>query len=172
MSRVALTSLLVVSAVGLSMLLEALLSAHNERALRRRGAIEPDGDVFRTMRIAYPLAFVAMGIEGAFHRSLDERLVVCGLAVFLAAKALKLWAVISLGPRWSFRVLVLHGAPLVAHGPYRMLRHPNYIAVLGELAGIALTLSAPLTGILALGWFGWLLRRRIDVEERALGLRS
>ena len=74
----------------------------------------------------------------------------------------------SLGPRWSFRVLVVPGAPLVTSGPYRWMRHPNYVGVMGELAGVAIALSAFITGTLALVTFAWILVRRIKVEERAL----
>jgi methyltransferase len=74
----------------------------------------------------------------------------------------------SLGERWSFRVLVLPGAPLVARGAYRFLSHPNYIGVAGEIAGAALLMGGPRTGVLFTILFGWLMLRRIKVEERAL----
>ena len=85
------------------------------------------------------------------------------------AKALKYWAIASLGPRWTFRVLVPHDAPLVTSGPYMRLRHPNYVAVIGELAGFAILVGAIATGILSVAGFGVLLWRRIVVEEQALG---
>ena len=94
------------------------------------------------------------------------------MTLFLASKALKTWAVVSLGRRWTYKVLVLPGAPLVTHGPYAFLRHPNYVAVLGELVGMALTMGAVLTGPAATAFFGWLLWRRILAEERALGMRE
>ncbi len=68
-------------------------------------------------------------------------------------------------------MLVPPGAPLVAAGPYRWLRHPNYLAVAGEIAGAALLVGAFVSGALVLVGFGWLMRRRIAVEERALGRR-
>lgn len=148
---------------------EAVLSRVNEASLRRRGAIEPEGDVYRTMQWAYPVSFIAMAAEGALWGPAPRELLLTGLAVFGAAKALKLWAITSLGERWSFRVLVLPGQPLVATGPYRWMRHPNYLAVVGEIVGVALTVRAPVTGLLALVGFGWLMRRRIAVEDRALG---
>jgi methyltransferase len=65
-------------------------------------------------------------------------------------------------------VLVLSGAPLVTQGPYAFVRHPNYIAVVGELLGMALLVGARVTGPLASVLFSLLLARRIRVEDRAL----
>ena len=58
---------------------------------------------------------------------------------------------------------------LIARGPYAMFRHPNYLAVVGEIVGMALVVSAPVTGLLSFVGFGWLLTRRMAVEDRALG---
>ena len=148
---------------------EAALSAFNERQLRARGAVEPSGDVINTMRLAYPLSFVAMGIEGAISGPAPREVLMWGLALFGFAKALKLWAIASLGPRWSYRVLVLPGAPLVTSGPYRFLSHPNYLAVVGEIVSVAMIVWAPITGVLAAIGFGALMVARIRIEDRALG---
>jgi methyltransferase len=148
---------------------EAALSGHNAAVLIARGAVEPPDDVYATMRWAYPLGFVAMGLEGAITGPAPANVLAAGLVVFGVAKALKAWAIASLGPRWTFRVLVPPGGMLVTRGPYRLLRHPNYLAVVGEIAGVALTVWAPITGALTLVGFGWLLQRRIAVEDRALG---
>ena len=147
---------------------EAVLSAFNERQLRAKGAIEPPGDVIAMMRVAYPLAFVAMGIEGALAGPAPRDVLMYGLALFGLAKALKLWAISSLGSRWSFRVLILPGAPLVTTGPYRFISHPNYVAVVGELASVAMIVWAPLAGVLATIGFGWLMIKRIRIEDAAL----
>ena len=72
--------------------------------------------------------------------------------------------------RWTYKVLVVPGAPLVASGPYRWVRHPNYVGVLGELIGVAVLLGAWITGPLVVIFFSWLLRRRVQAEERALGI--
>lgn len=164
-------ALFTVTAVLLLMAGEAVLSRVNETALREQGAVEPPGDVYPVMRWTYPLAFVLMAVEGAVTGPPPRGVLLAGLVVFGGAKALKLWAIASLGPRWSFRVLVLPGTPLVTSGPYRWLRHPNYLAVVGELAGVALTVWAPWSGVLAVVGFGALIWRRLAVEERALGRR-
>lgn len=148
---------------------EAILSSFNERQLRARGAIEPEGDVIDVMRFAYPGAFLAMGIEGALTGPAPANLLVGGLALFGVAKALKVWAIASLGGRWSYRVLILPGVPLVTTGPYRFISHPNYVAVVGEIVSVALIVWAPFTGILSAITFGYLMVARIRVEDRALG---
>jgi methyltransferase len=158
-----------VVAVILVMAGEAALAAHNERALRAKGAIEPAGDVYPLMRWAYPASFVAMAVEGAVTGPSPPDVLASGLALFGLSKALKIWAISTLGLRWTFRVLVLPDAPLVAHGPYALVRHPNYVAVVGEIVGVALIVWAPVTGPLAVLGFGTLLLRRIAVEDRALG---
>lgn len=163
-----LTLVLVVLAF-VPMIAEAALSARNERRLRAAGAIEPPGDVFAAMRIAYPACFAAILLEGWLRSAGSARLTVAGAAVFVAAKGLKYWAIASLGTRWTFRVLVPPKAGLVSSGPYRFLRHPNYAAVAGELLGIALMAAAPLAGTIAIVGFGGLMLARVRVEERALG---
>jgi methyltransferase len=94
---------------------------------------------------------------------------VAGIAVFAIAKVVKFWAITTLGERWTYKVLVLPGVPLVTGGPYRFVRHPNYVGVVGELVGMALITGARVTGPLGLILFSWLLMRRIQAEERALG---
>lgn len=148
---------------------ELLLSQYNTAALVARGAAEPADDVLPIMRIAYPGGFIAMAIEGALTGPAPFTVIAAGLAIFGLAKALKSWAISTLGPRWTYRVLVPPNAPLVAAGPYRYLRHPNYLAIYGEILGAALIVRAPVTGVLFLVGFGWLIRRRIAVEDRALG---
>jgi len=162
---VASTSLL---AVLLVMGAELVLSRRNEERLRAQGAWEPPVDVYRTMRWAYPSAFALMAVEGAAIGPEPGPVTIAGLAVLIASKLLKGWAIASLGPRWTFRVLVVPG-PLVTRGPYAFARHPNYIAVVGELVGMALLVGARVTGPLAVVLFSLLIRQRIRVENRALG---
>lgn len=158
----------IAAAVFAFLLVETARAAANERAQRARGGHEPSGDVYTIMRIVYPGAFLAMFAEGALRGPAPATAVLAGAVVFAAAKALKWWAIVSLGPFWTFRVIVVPGARLVANGPYRWLRHPNYVGVMGELAGVALMTGALLTGVAGIATFGWLVIRRVSVEERAL----
>jgi methyltransferase len=154
------------------LLLEFLVSTRNERRLRARGAIEPADDVWQIMSIAYPAAFIAMVVESWLGGGPSPGWFAAGLGIWILAKLLKGWAIASLGDRWSFRVLVLPGEPLVTGGPYKWLRHPNYVAVAGELIGAAVMLAAPYMGAVFTVLFVEIMRRRVQVEERALGLRG
>jgi methyltransferase len=150
------------------MLIEARVSVTHERRLRAIGAAEPPGDVYRAMQIAYPATFFAMIVEGALRGVTLDHAAAAGAALFASAKILKYWAIGSLGERWTFRVLVPPGSTRSARGPYRWLRHPNYVAVAGELAGTAIAMHATIVGVPALIGFVALMLKRIRIEDHAL----
>ena len=166
-------ALALIAVVYLMMAGEAVVSARNERILRGRGAVAPAGDerIYKKMRWAYPGTFALAATEGLVRGRPGADALLAGLVLFAMAKTLKLWAMISLGTRWTYKLLVVPGAPLVTRGPYRFFRHPNYLAVVGEIVSVALALAAPVTGAIARAGFGWLMWRRIVIEERALGIR-
>jgi methyltransferase len=163
-----LTVLLMALLIFVPMLIEANRSARNERAQRARGGIEPRDDVYGVMRLAYPAAFLAMLAEAAVRRPPGVSWFVSGLTIFAAAKIIKWWAILTLDRSWTFRVIVVPGDPLVTAGPYRYLRHPNYVGVVAELIGAAVMTRALVAGPIAVGVFALLLYKRIGAEERAL----
>jgi methyltransferase len=150
------------------MLGELWLSKRHERALLARGALETSDPVYSSMRLAYPGVFVAMAMEGLLSPPVPPAVLAAGIAVFVGGKAVKAWAIATLGERWTYKVLVLPGAPLITGGPYRFIRHPNYAGVVGELIGMALMTGARVTGPLGVLFFSWLLMRRIRAEDQAL----
>jgi methyltransferase len=165
-------SIIALAAVLVMMLGELWLSRSNERWMLARGAVIVTDPAYRLMPLAYPGAFVAMAIEGAIVNRPVDAIALAGVLVLIAAKALKFWAIASLGKRWTYRVLVMPGAPLVTGGPYRVFRHPNYVGVVGELVAMALIAGARVTGPLGVLVFGWLLMVRIRTEEQALGFTA
>lgn len=150
---------------------DAILSARNEQYLRAAGAVEPPDDVYPIMRVVYPAAFLAMIGESLLRGGPPALWWGIGALIWLTARALKDWAIATLGDRWCFRVLPLPNLVLVTRGPYRWMRHPNYLAVAGEFVGAAVMLAAPVSGTLFTLAFLEIMRRRIKVEERALGIR-
>lgn len=161
-------ALIAIALVFAPMLIEARRAARNERAQRAIGGLEPAGDVYSIMRIAYPAAFLAMIAEGVARGGPQTAWAAAGVGVFALAKTLKWWAILSLGRFWTFRVIVVPGARLVGSGPYRYLNHPNYVAVVGELIGVAMMTGARLAGPPATAAFGVLILKRIAVERRAI----
>jgi methyltransferase len=161
-------SALLAALVFVPMLFEAARSRRHEQALRAVGAREPAGDVYALMQVIYPACFLAMILEAWVRAAPAGGVFAIGLVVFVSAKALKYWAIATLGRRWTFRVLVPPRSTRIVEGPYRVLRHPNYVAVAGELAGMALMAQAIVAGPISLAVFGLLMLLRIRVEERAL----
>ena len=158
------------------MLAEARVSRDNAARLRAAGAFEPPGDAYLALALLYPAAFLAMAAEGIWRAWSDAGVaapgepswLAAGLLLFAASKALKYWAIRALGVRWSFRVLILPGLPLVSDGPYRYVAHPNYIAVIGELVGTAMMMEARVLGPVMTLAFGAALFARIRFESRVL----
>jgi methyltransferase len=160
---------LTLAIVAICMIAEAGRASRNEARQRSLGGIEPAGDVYQVMRLAYPAAFVVMIAEGLWRgASAADSTWVAGAVVFALAKALKWWAIASLGSAWTFRVIVVPGMARVASGPYRFVAHPNYVAVVGELAGVALLTGARISGPLVTLAFGLLMVKRVAIERRAL----
>jgi methyltransferase len=158
------------------MLAEARVSRRHEALLRERGAVRPEGDVYRALALLYPAAFLVMSLEGLWRAVSAQTPAspaapswfASGLLLFAASKVLKYWAIASLGERWTFRVIVVPGAPLVATGPYRFIAHPNYVAVIGELAGAAMMVGARVSAVVMIAAFGVALWARIRFENGVL----
>ena len=91
------------------------------------------------------------------------------IAAALAAQALRYWCIVSLGPAWNARALVDPACPIVARGPYRWIRHPNYLAVLIEFAALPAAFGAWRTGLVLNLLHAPLIAHRIRAEERLLG---
>jgi methyltransferase len=90
------------------------------------------------------------------------------LALFIVLQALRLWVLVTLGRRWTIRIIAVPGEQLVAQGPYRLLRHPNYAVVTGEIAVVPLALGLPLYALVFSILNAAVLAIRIPAENAAL----
>lgn len=90
------------------------------------------------------------------------------LALFVMLQLGRVWVLRTLGPRWTTRIIVLPGAPLVTGGPFRFVSHPNYLVVIGEIAVLPLAFGLPLVAIIFTALNGLVLAIRIRAENRAL----
>jgi methyltransferase len=154
--------MILVVAVAFGRLVELAVAYRNAAWLRARGAVEHGAGHYPAMVALH----AGLLVGAAFERSGPGT--VLGLAGVLVAQALRWWCIATLGRRWTTRVLVLPGAPRVVAGPYRWLRHPNYVAV--ALEGVALPAFTGAWGTAAAFTLlnAALLYRRIRVEDAAL----
>jgi methyltransferase len=156
--------------LGLERLFELLLSLHNARLARAAGAVEAGRGHYPAMVAFHSLFLLSCAVEVVLvPRSFPGALGWAALGVAVAAQTLRYWAVASLGVRWNTRVLVWPGVPPVTSGPYRFLRHPNYLAVVLEMAFVPLVYGAWVTALVFSVGNVLLLRIRIRSEEEALG---
>lgn len=161
---------LLIAAVALERLAELVLSTRNARWAFARGGIESGQSHFPPMVALHAGLLVACLVEvHAADRTFVPALGWAALIVALASQGLRWWCIGTLGPRWNTRVIVVPGLPLVDRGPYRWLRHPNYLAVVAEGVALPLVHSAWITALTFTVLNAILLLRfRIPVEERAL----
>ncbi|MFG3509365.1 isoprenylcysteine carboxyl methyltransferase family protein [Streptomyces sp. NPDC047821] len=161
---------LLVLAVGAERLAELAVARRNARWSLARGAVESGRGHYPVMVVLHTGLLVGCLAEvWALGRPFLPGLGWTMLAVAVAAQGLRWWCVRTLGPRWNTRVLVVPGLPLVSGGPYRWLRHPNYVAVVAEGVALPLVHGAWLTAALFTAANAVLLTVRVRCEEAALG---
>jgi len=150
-------------------LIELSLSRRNARRALSRGAVEHGRGHYPAMVAFHALFLVAAASEALSHPAPPPAAALIAVAGILLAQALRWWAVSALGDRWNTRILVVPGEPPVTRGPYRFLRHPNYLAVILEMACVPLAWGSWRTALAFSVGNALLLAVRIPAEERALG---
>ena len=158
-----------VAAIGLERLAELVVSKRNAAWSLARGGSEFGQGHYPPM-VALHTGLLAGCLIEAWLRDAKfvPWLTVPMVILVLLAQGLRWWCIRTLGPRWNTRVIVVPDLPLVSAGPYRWLRHPNYVAVIVEGAALPLAGSAWLTAILFATLNFPLLSVRVRCENRAL----
>lgn len=153
----------VVVAVAAQRVAELVRSNRNMRALLARGAIERGAGHYPALVVLHATWLVALFVL-AEPDAVPEW---PWLILFVVCQVLRVWVLRALGPYWTTRVIVLPGAAPIATGPYRYVRHPNYLIVAVEIPALSLALGLP--GVaLAFGVANaFVLAIRIAVEDRA-----
>ncbi len=149
-------------------LAELWIAARNTRALKARGAVEVGAAHYPLFIILQTAWLAAM----ALLIPLDTPANLPLLALFLVLQAGRLWVLATLGPYWTTRIITLPGAPLVKSGPFRFVRHPNYLVVAGEIAVLPLVFGAWQIAVIFSLLSAALTLYRIRVEEAALAERA
>jgi methyltransferase len=166
-SRYAFT--LFIAALALERLLELRLSRRNADWAKREGAVEYGAGHLGWMKLLHTCFFAGCLLEvWLCSRPFVPALAAVCLVLALLAQGLRYWTIGTLGQRWNVAVLVLPGVPAVTAGPFRYLRHPNYVAVVVEGVAVPLVHGAFLTAAIFSVLNALLLMVRIRCEEQAL----
>jgi methyltransferase len=162
--------LVLIGAVGLERMVELGISARNRARALAAGGRELQAPHFRVMALVHTLFLAACVLEvWLLGRGFDPRIGLPALGVVLLAQALRYWAIATLGPRWNVRIVVVPDVAPITAGPYRFIRHPNYLAVVAEIAALPMVHGAWLTALVFSLANALLLAGRIPAEEQALG---
>lgn len=154
----------VLALVTMQRLGELMLARRNTRGLLRRGGIEIAAGHYLAIIACHTLWLATLWVLGW------SRPVQLGwLGVFVLLQALRVWILATLGPRWTTRIIVVPGETLVARGPYRWIKHPNYAVVVGEIAVLPLAFGLPVVALAFTLFNAAVLYVRIRAENRALG---
>jgi methyltransferase len=147
---------------------ELAVARRNEQWMKAKGAIE-FGSGHYPFIVFVHTAFILSTIFEVYYynRGLSTFWPVL-LAVFLLTQGIRVWAISSLGPYWNTKIIVLPNADIVKKGPYRFIKHPNYLVVVVEIITIPLLFNAYFTAFIFTGLNLLILGIRIPAEEQAL----
>ena len=160
---------LLIAAVGLERIAELVVSQRNLAWSRARGGEEFGAGHYPAMVVLHTALLAGCLLEAiVLHRPFLPALGWPMLALVLVAQALRWWCITTLGHQWNTRVVVIPEASRVTGGPYRLMPHPNYVAVVLEGFALPLVHSAWITALTFTALNAALLTTRIRVENEAL----
>jgi methyltransferase len=159
---------MILGAVLLQRLTELWIARRNTERLLREGAVEIGAEHYPYFVVLHGAWLAALVLLTPDHTQADWG----WLAVYGLLQAARLWVMLSLGRFWTTRILTVPGAPLVQRGPYRYVRHPNYLVVAGEIAVLPLAFGHWQMAVLFTLLNALLLSVRIRQENEALAQRQ
>ncbi|WP_027725080.1 isoprenylcysteine carboxyl methyltransferase family protein [Tuberibacillus calidus] len=155
--------------VILQRIVELAIAKRNERLLREKGAYEVGEAHYKWIVLLHTLFFIVLYAEVTLFDKRPASWFWLPFVFFIAAQVVRVWAIRSLGVFWNTKIIVLPGAEVVAKGPYRYLRHPNYLIVATEFLTLPLIFQAYFTALtFSLLNTAIILGMRIPDEEKAL----
>lgn len=161
--------LVLLTLISVTRLIEMSISRRHRRELVERGAAPAADPGFPGMVLLHMAILAGSLLEAViFSRSAPLWLSLLAALGVLSASALRIWAIRSLGQHWNVRVIDSTSLGVVQGGPYKYIRHPNYVAVFAELAFLPIVQGAWLTALIGAGLHILVLYRRINHEEKVL----
>lgn len=159
---------IIVSIIVFQRIVELLIARRNESTRKKEGAVEYDRKGYEVIVAMHAAFFISLVLEYIFLKRTLNTYWAVFISVFILAQILRYWSIASLGKYWNTKILVKPDTPLIRKGPYRYIKHPNYLSVVIEIAVIPLIFSCYLTSAIFTITNLALLSRRIKIEERAL----
>ena len=161
------TADIILALVTLQRAAELVVARRNTRNLLARGAVELASGHYPLVVALHAGWLISLWVFGR-----DQPVNTNALAAYLLLQGLRGWVFWTLGARWTTRIIVLPGEPLVSAGPYRYLSHPNYAVVVGEIAVLPLVLHLPWIAAIFTILNAGALAIRIRAENRALAMQT
>lgn len=149
-------------------LLELRIAKRNEAWLKQRGGVEKGEDHYKWFIIVHTLFFVSLLAEALLNNQQTFKFNYLLFLLFLLTQIGRIWCITSLGKFWNTKIIISPQFSLVKEGPYKYVKHPNYIIVGIELMVIPFLFNAYITGIVFPILHILLLTIRIPAEEKAL----
>jgi methyltransferase len=160
---------LLVAAVAIERLIEVRVAERNRAVSKTYGGVEFGGGHYPVMVTLHTGLLVGCLVEPiVLHRNFIPALGWSMFAVVLAAQALRWWCITTLAHQWNTRVIVIPGASRINGGPYRLMPHPNYVAVIAEGVALPLVHTAWVTALVFSILNAGLLSTRVKIENAAL----
>jgi methyltransferase len=150
-------------------LLELVIAKNNEKWMKARGGVEAGSEHYKWFIYLHILFFMSIFLETTINA--NEQMLIFNYVyflVFVAAQLARIWCIYSLGRFWNTKIIVLPRVALIKKGPYKFVKHPNYIIVAVELFIIPMLFGAFITAMVFPILHIMLLRIRIPAEEKAL----
>ena len=152
--------------VGIERLAELAISRRNQRRLMPQGARRVPEPNFRWMVLFHIVVLIGAGAEVLFlHRPLILALAVSMLALFVLSNVLRWWVIHLLAEHWSVELMDGSHIKVVTSGPYRWIRHPNYVGVLAEVFSLPMIHTAWITAFAGVLGYALILRQRLKIED-------
>jgi methyltransferase len=153
--------------VGLQRAGELVYAQRNTERLLERGGVEVGASHYTLIVLLHAAWLIAMAIVIPPYVTPNWWLI----GLYAALQPLRIWTIVTLGPYWTTRIVTLAGAPVIRSGPYRVLRHPNYVVVCAEIAVLPLAFHAYQVAVVFSILNAALLSYRIRLEEQTLAPR-
>lgn len=152
----------------LQRVIELWIAKRNERELKQNGAIEFGIEHYPWMVLLHTGFFTVLIIEVVTLNRELSTLWMLWVTLFALAQIGRMWVIQTLGKHWNTKIIVLPNSEVVVRGPYKYVKHPNYVIVATEIIVISLLFNAIITGVIFSLLNAWMMSIRIPIEEQAL----